>query len=90
MVTTIALYGVLRLPDLYGRLHAIGMASGAGVVLILLASIGTANAAVITSAVLVMAFLLLTSPISSHAMAHAAYRSAARHETDERTKDAKR
>jgi multicomponent Na+:H+ antiporter subunit G len=74
VVTTIALYGVLRMPDLYSQLHAAGMASGVGVIAILIASLATENAAVMTSAVLVAAFQMLTAPLSSHAIARAAYR----------------
>ena len=50
------------------------MFPGLGAITILLASIATRNAATITDAVLVIAFLLLTAPISSHAIAWAAYR----------------
>jgi multicomponent Na+:H+ antiporter subunit G len=73
-VTTISLYGVLRMPDTFSQLHAAGMASGLGVIAILMASVATRDAAVITHAVLVSGFLLLTAPISSHAMAWAAHR----------------
>jgi monovalent cation/proton antiporter MnhG/PhaG subunit len=73
VVTTIGMYGVLRMPDVYSQLHAAGMATGVGVVAILLASVATWDAATITSAALVIAFVLLTAPISSHAIAWAAY-----------------
>jgi monovalent cation/proton antiporter MnhG/PhaG subunit len=73
-VTTIGLYGVHRMPDIYSRLHAAGMVSGLGVIAILMASIATRNAAVITDAALIIVFLLLTAPISSHAIAWAVYR----------------
>ncbi|HME96125.1 MAG TPA: monovalent cation/H(+) antiporter subunit G [Methylomirabilota bacterium] len=71
---TISVYGVLRMPDVYTQLHAAGMASGLGAIAILLASIATRDAATITDAALVIAFLLLTAPISGHAIAWAAYR----------------
>ncbi len=74
IVMTISLYGVFRMPDVYGQLHAAGMASGLGAITILLASIATRDAATISNAVLVIAFLMLTAPISSHAIAWAAYR----------------
>lgn len=72
IVTTISVYGVLRMPDAYSQLHAAGMASGVGAISILLASIATRDAATITDAALVIAFLLLRAPISSHAIASAA------------------
>ena len=74
IVMTISVYGVLRMPDVYSQLHAAGMASGVGAMAILLASIATRDAATITDAALIIAFLLLTAPISSHAIAWAAYR----------------
>jgi monovalent cation/proton antiporter MnhG/PhaG subunit len=77
IIMTISVYGVFRMPDVYSRLHAAGMASGLGAITILLASIATRDAATITDAVLVIAFLLLTAPISSHAIAWAAYRRSA-------------
>ena len=74
IIMTISVYGVFRMPDVYGQLHAAGMASGLGAITILLAAMATRDAATITDAVLVIAFLLLTAPISSHAITWAAYR----------------
>ena len=74
IIMTISVYGVARMPDVYSQLHAAGMASGLGAITILLASIATRDAGIITDAVLVIAFLLLTAPISGHAIAWAAYR----------------
>lgn len=74
IVTTISVYGVLRMPDVYSQLHSAGMASGVGAIAILLASVATSDAGTITDAVLVIAFLLLAAPISSHAIAWATYR----------------
>jgi multicomponent Na+:H+ antiporter subunit G len=80
LVTTISVYGVFRMPDVYNQLHAAGMASGLGAITILLAAIATYDAGTITDAVLIIAFLLLTAPISSHAIAWAAYRHRLAHE----------
>jgi monovalent cation/proton antiporter MnhG/PhaG subunit len=71
---TISLVGVLRLPGTYGQLHAQGLATGPGVIAILASSIATENAATITFAVLAIAFIALTSPVASHAIARAAHR----------------
>lgn len=78
IVMTISVYGVFRMPDVYSQLHAAGMASGLGAILILLASIATRDAATISDALLVILFLFLTAPISSHAIAWAAHRRATR------------
>ena len=71
---TISLYGVLRLPDTYSQLHAQGLATGPGVIAVLASSIATENATIITFAVLAIAFVVLTSPVSGHAIARAAHR----------------
>jgi monovalent cation/proton antiporter MnhG/PhaG subunit len=71
---TISLYGVLRMPDTYSQLHAQGLATGPGVIAVLASSVAIENAAIITFAVLAIAFIVLTSPVSSHAIARAAHR----------------
>ena len=71
---TISLYGVLRMPDTYSQLHAQGLATGPGVIAVLASSVATENAAIITFAALAIAFVVLTSPVSGHAIARAAHR----------------
>ena len=64
---TISFYGVLRL-------HAPGLATGPEVIPVLASSIATENTAIITFAVLAIAFVVLTAPDSGHAIARAAHR----------------
>lgn len=72
----IAAVGVLRLPDLYTRLHAASKAGAVGVGLILLAvAVISVDGAVILRSILGIVFLLLSTPISAHLLARAAYRS---------------
>ena len=71
---TIGLVGVLRMPDTYSQLHAQGLATGPGVIAVLASSVATENAAIITFAVLAIAFVVLTSPVSGHAIARSAHR----------------
>lgn len=73
-LATIGLYGMLRKPDIFHQLHAAGLVTGAAVLLILLASFATGSAEIITSAILVGGFVLITSPLSGHAVARAAWR----------------
>jgi multicomponent Na+:H+ antiporter subunit G len=75
----IAAIGVLRLPDLYTRLHAASKAgaTGAGAVFLALA-IESLDGAVILRALLGVVFLLLSTPVSAHLLARAAYRSGER------------
>jgi len=70
-LATIGLYGLLRMPDTFQQLHPGGLITGPAVILILLASLGTGSAETITSAALVILFVLITSPLSSHAIAQA-------------------
>ncbi len=87
VLATIALYGLLRMPDIFDQLHAAGLVTGPALVLILLAAIASGSAEIITSAALVLVFLLVTSPLSSHAIARAARRRPARR-PDQRPGDA--
>ncbi len=65
--------GLLRMPDVYTRLHAAGMTDtmGAGFVLLGLA-LQAGFTLVLVRIVFIYAFLLFTSPISTHAVARAA------------------
>jgi len=73
-LATIGLYGLLLKPDIFEQLHVAGLVTGPGVVLLLLASIGTGSADIVTSAVVVAAFVLVTAPISAHVIAQTAVR----------------
>lgn len=72
-IMTIAVYGVIRMPDLYTKLHAASKAAFLGVVSLCLASIVTAESDIIARVVLIAALLLLTTPVSSHVIGRGAY-----------------
>jgi multicomponent Na+:H+ antiporter subunit G len=74
LLATIGLYGLLRMPDIFHQLHPAGLVTGPAVILVLLASAATGSAEIITSAALVILFVLITSPLSTHAIAQAARR----------------
>ncbi len=73
-LATIGLYALLRKPDIFHQLHAAGLVTNAALLLVLLASFATGSAEIITSAVLVAGFVLVTAPLSGHAVAQAAWR----------------
>lgn len=73
-LATVGLIGMILKPDLFEQLHVAGLVTGPGVILVLLASIGTRNADIITSAILVMVFVLVTSSVSTHVIARAGVR----------------
>lgn len=70
----VAAIGLLRLPDLYTRMHAASKAGtlGSGLVLVALA-IFTDDTAIATRAIAAIVFFLLTAPLSAHLLAKAAY-----------------
>lgn len=78
--------GLIRLPDFYTRSHAVGVADtmGAGLImaglmvhtLTIIDTIGLhGEVMVLIKLVAVLVFLLVTSPISGHAVTRAAWRS---------------
>jgi multicomponent Na+:H+ antiporter subunit G len=74
LLATIGLIGMLRMPDIFHQLHPAGLVTGPAVLLVLLAAVFTGSAEIITSAALVILFVLVTSPLSTHAIAQAARR----------------
>lgn len=70
----VASIGLLRLPDLYSRMHAASKAGtmGSGLMLIALA-VHAADSGVFARALAGVVFFLLTAPISAHLLAKAAY-----------------
>ncbi|MBA3794031.1 MAG: monovalent cation/H(+) antiporter subunit G [Rubrobacter sp.] len=73
IVITLGVYGIIRLPDTYARLHAASKVVSLGVVSLLLASTVTGDPAVIFRVALIAAFLVVTTPVSAHVVARAAY-----------------
>ena len=66
--------GLIRFPDFYTRLHAAGVTDTLGVELVLLAMIFQSdNHTTIIKLFLIALFMLLTSPVATHAIAHAAW-----------------
>jgi multicomponent Na+:H+ antiporter subunit G len=80
LLATVGLYGMLRHPGIFDQIHAAGLVTGPAIILILAASIATREAEIITSAALVILFVLVTSPLSGHAAAQAAFVRARRRE----------
>lgn len=70
----VAAVGLLRLPDLYTRMHAAAKAGtlGSGLMLIALALVAE-DFATTTRALAGVVFILLTAPIAAHLLARAAY-----------------
>lgn len=72
--------GILRLPDLYTRMHAASKAGTLGAGLIFLAvAVVSGDLGVSLRALAGLVFLALTAPVAAHLLARAAYQSGYRH-----------
>ena len=70
----LAAIGLLRMPDLFTRMHPSSKAATLGTVLILIGTaIHFANGAIAVRAVLICLFLFLTAPVASHMIARAGF-----------------
>ena len=69
----VGVLGYFRLPDVYTKLHAAGKVGVFGVVLLLIAAIILTPLGLGRGIVLIL-FLLITGPATSHAIGSAAYR----------------
>ena len=68
--------GMLRFPDLYARMHAAGVIDTLGAALILIGLAFQAGLTLVTlKLLLILVFVLFTSPTATYALANAAYRS---------------
>ena len=71
--SALGVLGYIRLPDVYTRLHATGKVGVFGVVLLLVAAVAWTPLGLGKGLVLI-ALLLVVGPVTSHALASAAYR----------------
>ena len=70
----LAALGMVRMPDVYSRMQSATKASSLGVGCMMLAvAVDFADLAITTRAVLIVAFVFLTAPISAHMIGRAAY-----------------
>jgi multicomponent Na+:H+ antiporter subunit G len=72
-VMTLGVYGILRLPDVYTRLHASGKAAFLGVSALLVAAAVGGGPSTTARVVLIVVLLALTTPVAAHAVAQAAH-----------------
>lgn len=75
LFSLIAAIGVVRLPDLFTRMHAASKAGAVGGGLVLLAvAVMSFDFAIALRAIVGFVFLLLTTPVAAHLLARASYR----------------
>ncbi len=65
--------GIIRLPDVFARMHGAGIIDTMGAGLILVGLMVQAGFTIVTvKLILILAFLMLTSPTATHALARSA------------------
>ena len=70
----VAAIGILKLPDVYQRLHASSKAATLGVALLLLgAALHSGNMGVVSRCLMAIVFFILTAPVGAHLITRAAY-----------------
>ncbi len=70
----VATIGLLRLPDIYNRLHATTKCDTLGAGLVLLSLALQSELAVAIRLALLIIFIVITNPTAAHVIARAAYR----------------
>lgn len=71
----LAAIGILKLPDLYQRLHASSKAATLGVSLLLLgAALHSGDMGIISRCLMAMIFFMLTAPVGAHLITRVAYK----------------
>lgn len=72
----VAALGVVRMPDLYTRMHAATKAGALGSgLLVFAAAAAMGGASVTVRAVATVLFIVLTAPVAAHALGRAVFRS---------------
>lgn len=70
-IVTIGVYGIIRMPDTFTRLHAASKSVFLGLITLLLASTLTGKPDIIFRVVMIAFFLLMTTPVSAHVIGKA-------------------
>jgi multicomponent Na+:H+ antiporter subunit G len=72
-IMTVGVYGAIRMPDTFTKLHAMSKAVFLGVISLCASSAVTGDPQVIFRVALISAFLITTTPISAFVVGRAAY-----------------
>ena len=83
VISVIGALGMLRLPDLFSRMHAAGMIDTLGIGLILIGLMFQGGGFLVTiKLVFILLFIFFTSPAATHALAKAALHGRVKPEVD--------
>ena len=81
MIMTLGIVGIMRMPDIYTKLHGASKSVFLGIVLLSLSATVVATPQMTHRIILIVLLVTMTTPISSHVIGHAAYRMQERMET---------
>jgi|SRR5690606_26805554 multicomponent Na+:H+ antiporter subunit G len=73
LVMTLGVYGMIRMPDVYTRLHAASKSAFLGVVSLAVAAMFVGDQASVMRLILLSVLLTITTPVASHAIGRGAY-----------------
>lgn len=80
-VMTLGIVGILRMPDIYTKLHGASKSVFLGIVLLSLSATVVSTPEMTSRIILIALLVVMTTPISSHVIGHAAYKMQERMET---------
>lgn len=81
LVMTLGIVGIIRMPDVYTKLHGASKSVFLGIVTLSLSATVVASPEMIHRIILIIILVLVTTPIASHVIGQAAYRLQERMET---------
>lgn len=73
IVMSLGVFGMIRLPDLYTKIHAASKAVVLGVAVLMIAGTVRSESAIIMRLFLLIAVILVATPVASHAIGRAGY-----------------
>ena len=73
-ILTTGVIGLIRMPDIYTKIHAASKAVFLGAIVLMIASVATNDSDIILRVVLIGIALMLTTPVASNVIAQAAAR----------------
>jgi multicomponent Na+:H+ antiporter subunit G len=81
LIMTLGIVGIVRMPDIYTKLHGASKSVFLGISLLSISATVVATPDMISRIILIVLLVVMTTPISSHVIGHAAYRMQERMET---------
>lgn len=73
VVMTLGVVGIIRMPDLYTKLHGSSKSVFLGVIVLAVSGMVNADASVVSRLVLISVTLMITTPVASHVLGRGGY-----------------